>query len=349
MPVCASCGKEYVAGTKFCVGCGAPLPAAPPPAPSSAPGCPNCGAPSTGSKFCVRCGAAMGGDVTATPLTQPPAPPSPPEPEKTQAKPPAPVAAPEATAPSPAPPARKGKAGLIIGIVLGAAVLGAGGWYGYEQWQTRRAAAPEAPQQAQTEAPAPAPTTPVPVPTPAESAVPPAAAVPAPAAATPAPARPAPERKPAPAPVRQAAPPAQPKPEPAPAAQPVQAAPPPAAPAQAAQEQAAPVQTAPPQRAPAQITPPSRPAPAPGYTGPTSGVVIWSGQLEKGGTITLDGATASQGTLNGSLPGVPVMIQIEPADVAVAEAPAPSNGWKRAVLRSRRNQHSVVTIRWKVL
>lgn len=100
-----------------------------------------------------------------------------------------------------------------------------------------------------------------------------------------------------------------------------------------------------------QPTPPqaAQPAPAARYSGPSSGVLTWSGKLEKGATVLLDGAHASLGTLNGALPGVPVMIEVEPKDIGIAEGPSPSNGWKRLSLRSRKDKHSVITIRWKLL
>jgi hypothetical protein len=87
------------------------------------------------------------------------------------------------------------------------------------------------------------------------------------------------------------------------------------------------------------------------YSGPDSGVIIWSGQLQKNGLFTIDGENASAGTLRGDLlPGVPVMItEVQPSDVGLAETPSPANGWKRIVLRSRSNRHSVVTITWSVL
>ena len=63
----------------------------------------------------------------------------------------------------------------------------------------------------------------------------------------------------------------------------------------------------------------------------------------------IDGRTAQSGTLNGALPGVPVMIDIDAREFAIAEAPSPGNGWRRLVIRSRRKTHSVVTIRWTVI
>lgn len=92
------------------------------------------------------------------------------------------------------------------------------------------------------------------------------------------------------------------------------------------------------------------PAPSkPVYSGPPSGTMLWSGQLQKNGVITIEGGQASAGSLRGELPGVPVMLDIQPSDVGLAESPSPANGWKRMVLRSRVNRQSVVTIRWTVL
>ena len=95
--------------------------------------------------------------------------------------------------------------------------------------------------------------------------------------------------------------------------------------------------------APARVIPP--PAPAV----PKSGTLIWSGQLEKDKVLTIDGASASNGTLRGALPGVPVMVEVTPSTVGVAEMPGPTNGWKRIVLRSRNNSNVVVTVKWTVL
>ena len=78
---------------------------------------------------------------------------------------------------------------------------------------------------------------------------------------------------------------------------------------------------------------------------------MWSGKLEKNSLITITDNTASSGTITqGSLPGVPVTVLVEPSDsVGVAETPGPSNGWRKIVLRSRVNRAVVVTIRWSTL
>jgi hypothetical protein len=96
--------------------------------------------------------------------------------------------------------------------------------------------------------------------------------------------------------------------------------------------------------------PAAPPAPVkPAYSGPSSGVLIWSGQLQRDGLVEITGSSASSGMLRGELPGVPVIVEVEPKDVGVAEAPSPANGWKRLVLRSRTRRLSVVTIKWTVI
>jgi hypothetical protein len=91
-----------------------------------------------------------------------------------------------------------------------------------------------------------------------------------------------------------------------------------------------------------------RPAPAPAtppppvikpYAGPKSGVINWSGRIEKEGTVTLDG----------KLPGVPVMIDIDTREFAIVEAPSPANGWNRVVIRSKNKRHTVIAVGWAVL
>jgi hypothetical protein len=85
------------------------------------------------------------------------------------------------------------------------------------------------------------------------------------------------------------------------------------------------------------------------YSGPRSGTINWSGQLEKDGVITIEGNGASSGSMTGGLPGVPVSIDFNSKEFALAEAPAPSNGWKRLVMRSRHTRHSAIAIQWTVI
>jgi hypothetical protein len=86
------------------------------------------------------------------------------------------------------------------------------------------------------------------------------------------------------------------------------------------------------------------------YAGPASGMILWSGQLDKGGEVIIDGDHVSTGSLlSGELPGVEVMIQVEPPDIGVAQSPSPDDGWKRLVLRSPNRRHSVIRIKWVVV
>ena len=87
----------------------------------------------------------------------------------------------------------------------------------------------------------------------------------------------------------------------------------------------------------------------PGYSGPPEGVLLWSGRLDKNGSVTITGNSASFGELTGELPGVPVMIEVDQRDFALAETPSPSNGWRRITIRSRSKRHSVVSIKWSVM
>jgi proteasome lid subunit RPN8/RPN11 len=79
-----------------------------------------------------------------------------------------------------------------------------------------------------------------------------------------------------------------------------------------------------------------------GYQGPRSGRLLWTGELPRRGVVEIDGQHASIGSLSGHLPGVPVSLQIEPAELGPAglvvysseaaaesrqESPGRGNGW----------------------
>lgn len=104
---------------------------------------------------------------------------------------------------------------------------------------------------------------------------------------------------------------------------------------------------------PTNPVPPTKPVvsplPAPPKPVASSGTLVWSGHFDKDGLITIQGHSASSGTLEGQLPGVPVMIQVYPSNIAVAEFPGPQNGWKKMVLRGSKSQNVVVRIQWKTL
>lgn len=84
------------------------------------------------------------------------------------------------------------------------------------------------------------------------------------------------------------------------------------------------------------------------YSGPSTGTIRWSGIVEKGARIVLDDDEPSTGTMTGSLPGVPVRIQVLSKDIVVVEPPSPANGWTRIILQSRSRQSSLV-LQWTIL
>jgi hypothetical protein len=85
-----------------------------------------------------------------------------------------------------------------------------------------------------------------------------------------------------------------------------------------------------------------------GYSGPMTGTIRWSGLLNQDSTLILDGDQPSSGTQQGSLPGVPVLIQVLSKNVVVDEAPSAATGWRRVTLRSRIRQSSLI-LQWTVL
>jgi len=86
------------------------------------------------------------------------------------------------------------------------------------------------------------------------------------------------------------------------------------------------------------------------YSGPKSGIINWSGVVEKGGSFTIEGERALNGkVLYGGLPGVPILVDFNSEEFAIAEAPGLRNNWSRLTMRSLRRRHTVVTIKWTVL
>jgi hypothetical protein len=90
---------------------------------------------------------------------------------------------------------------------------------------------------------------------------------------------------------------------------------------------------------------PARPA----YSGPISGELVWTGQLDKESSVTINGGTATAGSLRGVLPGVPISIEVDAKDIGLIESPRASNGWSRLTIRSHKKRNAPITIRWKVV
>ncbi len=289
---------------------------------------------------------------------------------------PSPYAMPMGATP-PAVQRKGGGIGLIVGIVVGAIVLGAGGYFGYKKFlgpkepgqevaQNQQAAQPGDQGAAQPEtgaAEAGAPSQPQPADFGAGAGTPPVTQAPGtqtPQAqsgtrtpyAPPATSRPRSTQQ-----TPQSYTPPQQSQQSAPAATPPRQEPnapaPTRTPVPVEQRQpilqpersypAAPVTASPQQSSAAPATTANR------YTGPSSGMLMWLGKLDKNGVVTIEGNKASAGTLTGSLPGVPVTLETDLTNIGFAEMPSPSNGWKKVSLRSKKSQNIVISIRWKVL
>lgn len=92
--------------------------------------------------------------------------------------------------------------------------------------------------------------------------------------------------------------------------------------------------------------PKPKPAPKPAYSGPREGVVLWSGELIKGGRIILAPGIAAGGTVSNEFPGVPIDVRVDLKGVSILETPSAADGWKRVVLRSETKGRKVVSIHW---
>ena len=83
------------------------------------------------------------------------------------------------------------------------------------------------------------------------------------------------------------------------------------------------------------------------YAGPKEGRLVWTGELEAGQEIDLTAKDAA-GSASGSLPGVPVSIEVHPTSVHVVTPPGPANQWRRLVVRNDGKKVAVVLMNWKV-
>ena len=91
----------------------------------------------------------------------------------------------------------------------------------------------------------------------------------------------------------------------------------------------------------------SRPAP---YSGPSSGNIVWQGEVHGTTLVTINGSASDSGeVLSGALPGVLVMVQpVDAKHVGVAGTPAPSNSFRRLTLRVQGNGVLQEVIRWSI-
>jgi uncharacterized protein YecT (DUF1311 family) len=81
---------------------------------------------------------------------------------------------------------------------------------------------------------------------------------------------------------------------------------------------------------------------------PKEGRIIWSGNLAPGADLTLDGGTASTGTLTAALPGIPVTVEVHLAGLSLTTVPNAGNGWKRLTIHNapEGTAQSIISIKW---
>ena len=79
-----------------------------------------------------------------------------------------------------------------------------------------------------------------------------------------------------------------------------------------------------------------------------SGVLTWSGDLDKNTLLVISDQTANIGSISGQLPGKPVTIEVEPADLIIRQPPAEVNRWNQIILYSGNQRYSNIAILWKI-
>ena len=85
------------------------------------------------------------------------------------------------------------------------------------------------------------------------------------------------------------------------------------------------------------------------YTGPSSGTLIWEGQVNGLQLVEIDNGSANVGTITGSLPGVACLIQPSNSKgVVIADPPRPANGFQRLVFRVQGKGRVAVRFSWVV-
>jgi hypothetical protein len=87
--------------------------------------------------------------------------------------------------------------------------------------------------------------------------------------------------------------------------------------------------------------PSSPPAPT-----PDAGEIFWSGQIDPTGRINIGSPGNNAEILRGSLPGVPVDVEVFPKTIRIVEGPNRSNDYKGMVLGGPAGEKITVLVRW---
>jgi hypothetical protein len=80
-----------------------------------------------------------------------------------------------------------------------------------------------------------------------------------------------------------------------------------------------------------------------------SGIIAWSGSIEKNSVLVIAPPIASIGKITGVFPGKPVSIEVEPREVVIRQMPVEANGYKQLMLYSGSNKFTSITIRWTTI
>ncbi len=92
----------------------------------------------------------------------------------------------------------------------------------------------------------------------------------------------------------------------------------------------------------------SIPADAQTANGPLDGRLVWIGTLDAGQEIEL-GSSSGAGVVSGSLPGVPVNVEVHPSSIRIVTPPGPENHWRKVVVQNDNTKRSIVVVRWSLI
>lgn len=79
-----------------------------------------------------------------------------------------------------------------------------------------------------------------------------------------------------------------------------------------------------------------------------SGVLTWSGELQRNSILVIADQRASIGNVTGQLPGKPVKIVVETQGLIIRQPPGEANQWSQVILYSGNRSYSSITIRWSL-
>ena len=79
-----------------------------------------------------------------------------------------------------------------------------------------------------------------------------------------------------------------------------------------------------------------------------SGVLSWSGELERNSILVISEQRSSIGNIVGQLPGKPVKITVEPKGLTIRQAPGEANRWNQIILYSGNQRYTSITIHWSI-